>query len=208
MPGRQGDEQVLGEQLLDVQSVVPDRHGHDRHVEFAREDGGQKVVRPVLDEPQVDRRLVLEELRGDAGDQVRGDRGDGPDPEFGPRRPGPDGPLGVGHGRQNPLGRREQLVPGGGEDDLPPEPVEQADVQVRFEFQNLLGQGRLGYPLPLGRPGKPAGLGDRDEVADAVDLHWVILSSCGLGLLQAIISSRVSQSLLLSGPPLPLGERG
>ena len=72
---------------------------------------------------------------------------------------------------KNILAGFEQARPGGGRHHRGAPPVEQFDVELRFKLRDAGRDRRLRYRDTLRVFRETAGLGDRDEMFDLIELH-------------------------------------
>jgi hypothetical protein len=135
--------------------------------------GGQQGVGLVLDQPQLDPRVLPVERTGQAGEAPVRERLDEPDREP-PAEQAADGGhriARVAGAGEHGLGVRQERLAGRGQPGTAAVPDEQRLGQLRFQAVDLLADRGLRDRDPLSRTGEVAFLGDRQEVRQLPQFH-------------------------------------
>jgi len=203
------DERLAGEPVDPQPGRGPAVIGQasDRGVELAAAYRSQQFGRVVFPHPDIDSRVFPAELAEGTGQQAFRRAFEGPHgqlPGEQARQRG-NGRLGAPGGRERGAGLGQQRLPGRGEPDAAPVPVEQPLAQLGLETTDLLADGRLSDQHTLGSTGEMALFGDRDEVLKLAQFHkhsLLQIADLYLGRIHQAVS-RVSGMPRSSAPMEP-----
>ena len=170
--------EALGEEGVRIEFVAADGEGEDSEIHGA----GAEAIEKNRSDFFGDGEMNLWKIAGKRGEARRqpiggdgGNRADDDRAGFGLQALG-ELVLGAGEFVEDGAGAGKKGFAEVGEANGAAEAIEEAAAEFGFEFENLLGERRLGDVAFFRGPGKGGGVGDGAEVAELVEFHGEVIS--------------------------------